>query len=241
MNFCIKCGNQLKPNARFCGKCGEIVLQDIPSEQSQIAASAFCISCGNSISPGIKFCTVCGTPVPVTPPSTTFNAPLPFAPQEPNKYVGIQEQKVQKSPKKKGKAFLIISLSVITIICLVCLGLYFFGIYKPNSEASLAALYADEKYDPVKIDSAANVVENIFATSDTIKLARILSPSSLEKRRQYFSELLPHMSAFANDFKTRKLLYATARFAVYEFTSDGSKYTAEFCLGDNGKWLLMSF
>jgi len=29
MNFCIKCGNQLKPDARFCNKCGE------PTDQNQ--------------------------------------------------------------------------------------------------------------------------------------------------------------------------------------------------------------
>jgi len=27
MNFCAKCGSQLKPDARFCGRCGEIINQ----------------------------------------------------------------------------------------------------------------------------------------------------------------------------------------------------------------------
>ena len=31
MNFCPKCGNQLKPDARFCGSCGENI---IPAQQS---------------------------------------------------------------------------------------------------------------------------------------------------------------------------------------------------------------
>ncbi len=37
MNFCIQCGNQLKPDARFCGKCGENITlpsQDISSVNS---------------------------------------------------------------------------------------------------------------------------------------------------------------------------------------------------------------
>jgi len=34
MNFCTKCGNQLKPGARFCGSCGESVSQSLQSTAS---------------------------------------------------------------------------------------------------------------------------------------------------------------------------------------------------------------
>ena len=40
MNFCTKCGSQLKPNARFCGSCGENINTpqfNEPAEQTRIA------------------------------------------------------------------------------------------------------------------------------------------------------------------------------------------------------------
>ena len=243
MNFCIKCGNPLKPTARFCGKCGEILSQVDQPVQPQPVATLVCNSCGLAILPGVKFCTTCGSPAsgsPSAPPVRTL--PPVVKPSKPakQKVVRKQQQEGRKPAKKRVLGVLKIAASIIIIGGLIVAGIYFFGSYRGGG-GSLEALYVEEKYDPVKIDSAATVVENVFAASDTSGLAKILSPSSLGQKRQFFAALLPHMPVFAKDFKTRKLLYATARFAVYEFTSAKGKFTAEFCLGDHGEWMLMRF
>lgn len=240
MSFCIKCGNQLKPNARFCGKCGEIIIQTV-QQHPTLTAFPLCGFCGSVISPGVKFCTICGTPVSVSYQSTPQKMSQTLSDPLPNQVNSSRQQLVQKGPQKKRSKVFSLVVSIIVTFCIIAAGLYFFGVYKPNNADTIMALYQNEKYDQVKIDSAANVVENIFATSDTARLAKILSSNSLKKYRQYFAELKPHMSAFASDFKARKLRYATARLAVYEFSSKDGKFTAEFCLGDNGKWLLMRF
>ena len=240
MNFCIKCGNQLKPEARFCSNCGETTShnQDVNQPKTSLPV---CISCGAALRPGIRFCTNCGIPVQVSSAPTSPPGPQPIMRPEPSQKTVNQKQAIRNVPRKRGMKLLKITLSVLAVGCIVVAALYFWGVHNTKSNVYLSALYADEKYDPAKIDSTAQVVEKVFAASDTIGLAKILSPTSLAQKRQYFRELTPYMPAFASDFKTRKLLYATPRYAVYEFTSKGGKFTAEFCLGDNGKWLLMRF
>ncbi|MCX6251259.1 MAG: zinc-ribbon domain-containing protein [Bacteroidetes bacterium] len=238
MNFCTKCGNPLKPTARFCGKCGETVIQVIKPEQPEPVATPVCSSCGSVLIPGVKFCTNCGSPVAGSTSVPPVSVPPPFVkPGKPPKPI----KQGKKPPKKRIMILLKIAASIVIIGGLTVAGIYFFGTYDPGKKGSLAALYEVDKYDPVKIDSAATVVESVFAASDTSGLAKILSPSSLKQKRLYFAVLLPHMPAFARDFKTRKLRYATARFAVYEFSSNRGKFTAEFCLGDHGQWMLMRF
>jgi len=127
------------------------------------------------------------------------------------------------------------------IVCISVVVIFFLGTFNPDTTSSRVSLYEEPKSDNVKIDSAAGTVETLFATSDTAGLAKILSPTSLAQRRQYFSDLKPYMPAFGKDFRSRKLLYATPRFAVYEFISANGRFTTEFCLGDNGQWMLMSF
>ena len=236
MNFCTKCGNQLKPDARFCGKCGETILQNVQPPQPQPAAPELCNSCGAILAPNVKFCTGCGKDANtatdfVSEPSVPVAAgPSPAT------------STYAKSPKKKKTIKLLAyATSTIILLALAVLAVYFFGTYNPDPNASLDALYVEEKYDKVQIDSAANIVETAFVNADTVKLAQILSPSSLEQKRPFFKELQPHMASFGNDFKTRKLLYATTRYAVYEFSSAEGTFTAEFCLGDGGKWNLMRF
>jgi len=96
-------------------------------------------------------------------------------------------------------------------------------------------------YEIERPDSAAKAVEEIFSASDTNQLAKILSPVTLEKRRPYFPQLIEYMSAFAADFKTRKLQLVRARYAVYEFKSLRGKFLVEFCTDSSGRWVLMNF
>lgn len=54
---CTKCGFELKPGAKFCGKCGTFVA--VSSSTTVVC----CPSCGADLKPGAKFCGKCGTPI----------------------------------------------------------------------------------------------------------------------------------------------------------------------------------
>lgn len=51
--FCIKCGNELPDDAKFCSKCG--------AKTNVINDSPVCPNCGNKLLDGAAFCTKCGT------------------------------------------------------------------------------------------------------------------------------------------------------------------------------------
>lgn len=69
-NKCQKCGNSLKPNAKFCPVCGSKVgetpvpVNEIPATEEP---SNKCQKCGNLLKPNAKFCPVCGNKVGETP------------------------------------------------------------------------------------------------------------------------------------------------------------------------------
>jgi len=78
MNFCTKCGIQLKSDASFCSNCGEKVMPVVQSPESIPPVIPTICSCGAPINPGVKFCTTCGVTVskttaaqPVTKPQNT--------------------------------------------------------------------------------------------------------------------------------------------------------------------------
>jgi predicted nucleic acid-binding Zn ribbon protein len=48
---CPKCGSEVKPDSKFCVKCGFNL---------EMAANAACPKCGKAIAPGNQFCTGCG-------------------------------------------------------------------------------------------------------------------------------------------------------------------------------------
>ncbi len=252
MNFCTHCGNQLKPDAKFCSKCGQLVKEEVKPLPVTPPQQPLCSKCGTPLVPGVKFCTTCGRPAqiatvqpppPVRPAAANIppvQAPPPVSLPPPQRVQAPQSGDPPK--KKKGKKILVFAVSAIVLLVAAGAALYFFGTFEPKeSSADLSALYEEEKYDKVKIDSSAAAVESVFLAADTVKLAEILSPATLEQKREFFDELKPHMAAFGNDFKTRKFLYATARFAVYEFNSADGTFTVDFCLGEDGKWKLMRF
>ena len=261
MNFCTKCGNQLKPDARFCSKCGEVLKPPFPKTNQNPAGDQLCRVCGVRANPGMKFCISCGNPLTaLPPPPPAFSKPPPIPPPQPPLrqtpppvptafQPGPQLPPGRIKPfKKKSHALLKIIASVLIIGGLTIAGLYYYGSYEPGTATGsiedVEALKAEKQVlinTLVQTDSAALVVEDVFNRADTAGLAKILSPTSLGLHRQYFAKLLPHMPAFAGDFKNRTLKFSNERYAVYEYTSAKGKFTAEFCLGDNGKWMLMRF
>ena len=62
MAQCVKCGNDLKPGAKFCMKCGTPVSAPVNQVKS-VETVAVCPQCGKPLKPGAKFCMGCGAPV----------------------------------------------------------------------------------------------------------------------------------------------------------------------------------
>ena len=54
---CINCGAELRPNAKFCAKCGATVSTP---KTAATPAAATCPNCGQNLKPGAKFCSKCG-------------------------------------------------------------------------------------------------------------------------------------------------------------------------------------
>lgn len=82
MTQCTKCGAELRPDRKFCGRCGA------PSADSQAVPQAAipCVRCGIAVKAGRKFCSGCGTPVAaeaatLSPVTTPAPSPAPVAPE----------------------------------------------------------------------------------------------------------------------------------------------------------------
>src|SRR5262245_11534497 len=58
---CASCGKTNRPNARFCGGCGQ-------------SLAPRCARCGSENAPDAKFCDACGTPLPTAPWSGEVSA-----------------------------------------------------------------------------------------------------------------------------------------------------------------------
>lgn len=156
MSHCTKCGNLLKPNAKFCGKCGETVKSELPPVQQPAIAVETCKSCGAAIVPGIKFCTVCGAPVLI--PATKIHQPVVVqAPVSSN--TGSQKKRVVPSVKKRKKKSWIISGLLIVLFVGVFAAAWFY-LKEGNIESS------DE--DIIRPEYTAHPVVN-GATSEETK------------------------------------------------------------------------
>lgn len=64
-NECLRCGAELKTNAKFCHVCGGKIEGRKVASTSVLTPvdSKNCTFCGNSIKPDQKFCTYCGTEI----------------------------------------------------------------------------------------------------------------------------------------------------------------------------------
>ncbi len=95
---CPKCSNQLKDNAKFCGKCGTKIEAALPKSEGNA-----CVSCDNPLKPNAKFCGKCGSKQPVV--EQTANKPA-ASDENPNKgYIVWEMQPGQVAMKLSEKIF----------------------------------------------------------------------------------------------------------------------------------------
>lgn len=83
MPFCMKCGSQLKPTDKFCGKCGypvQLMPQNTTSEieiqnitVSHLPSEIICLRCGTKHKLKDKLCWNCGCPNPPQTGQSRFN------------------------------------------------------------------------------------------------------------------------------------------------------------------------
>ena len=72
---CPQCGSAVMAGMRFCGNCGQVMLQ--------APAGVACPSCGSPVAPGTKFCGECGAIIQSAPAQPASPAPPPPAREAP--------------------------------------------------------------------------------------------------------------------------------------------------------------
>lgn len=125
--ICSKCGNEVRPGARFCGSCGSPIEELQPAEPV-IEEQTTCPHCGKPIRKDAKFCPSCGlsipaaaeaaqTPVPSEPPP---GAPVP--PPPPSSAVSMEAPPPKRSAFSRYWWLILIGI----ILCLASLAVVFF-------------------------------------------------------------------------------------------------------------------
>ena len=123
MSFCPKCGSPLKPEARFCGKCGSRV--SIPEENKHQSSqtSLDCHTCGAKLTQYQKFCVLCGNNVQieekVAPASIDIESAFPAQ-------KNINQNTRQKLPAGKRPKSLIIFTLLFALIALLAAGTWYY-------------------------------------------------------------------------------------------------------------------
>lgn len=238
MKYCTHCGNALKPEARFCGKCGQVLQGLHPPELSQKTTQSSCPVCCNPVTTGSRFCKSCGNPLVSASAGTGNLRPAATIVQ-------------QVSPAKRKRKWVRVLLTLFLMVPGVVVLFYFLSTFEKQPDdvsvmpepVSLTESQPDTltEYAVSSIEDIAQTAEQVFLQADTSGLARILAPTTLGRQRAYFAALQPHMKAFGEDFRNRKVLYANELFAVYEFECSRGKFTVDFCLGEDGTWKLMRY
>lgn len=138
---CPACGASVKEGAKFCGKCGSKFDAE-PSPQAETVdetvafasvgmpsepADIICASCGTRLAAGKKFCNSCGTPVNSdtveSPRQTSLNQTPSVDDDGATRIVGRAAAMSDKSPKKKKKTGLVVTLVALISLLLVAGGI----------------------------------------------------------------------------------------------------------------------
>lgn len=264
MSFCIKCGNEIIPGKKFCRHCGTpaITISNgarCPACKTETNSDdKFCKSCGFLLKPVPVRADNKPPEIPAYERTISYSQPVSNPPED--KTTGIPPPfLVPKQGKKKGyfgKILIILAL----LIGIGAIALYFSadlfdksgtnatgeltgtdipGIVSITDSISGNNLTQISSGNPLEV---AELTEKAFASADTNLLKQILTAQSLETYSAAFKEIQPYMAEYAKAFGNRKLVMSNNIYAVYSFTDEtGTKYTAEFALGDEGKWKLIRF
>ncbi len=95
--------------------------------------------------------------------------------------------------------------------------------------------------ETAEMKTAAAEVEAAFVSGVPANVLTALSPESRAFYGDGIEIIAPDMVAFGNDFKTRKLIYATENYAEYAFTSNNETYTVAFARQQDGTWKMTRF
>ena len=118
MNFCTKCGNPLKPEAKFCGKCGSVIGSK-SVEPPPVVNNLLCPNCSAVNSVGVKFCTTCGASF------TKVQPPQPIAKTTNAKVVPPKHSPLASKPKKRRKPLYILVFSIILLLAMGAVGWWY--------------------------------------------------------------------------------------------------------------------
>jgi len=110
MPFCDSCGSEIHPGKKFCGKCGAKV---------SLHAAATCPGCQKPVTGSEKYCAYCGTSLPMGLP--TAKAPV-------NTGSGTLNKPAEHKKSKNRRGCILKTLvSLVVLIVLVLVGLYYLG------------------------------------------------------------------------------------------------------------------
>ena len=172
---CIKCGNELSANAKFCGKCGTSTanMEAAPSASNNASpvGSTVMLGAAAEVHDEEKTVILGANPIaqaPVQPQPMNMQA-MPVQNQQNKK------DKKQKKEKKKGKAGLVIALVLIVLLAAGGGGFAFWWLNLPVNKMSAAWNKGD-------IDSAIDIYNEIEDDDEAIEKAQ-------EKALAHISEL----------------------------------------------------
>lgn len=249
MPVCKNCGKENLQEARFCNNCGTVLTIEPKT----------CAHCGKILEEYEKFCSACGKQVNIEKPVHEPTPPPPVPTPA-------------KKKKKGCLGCFFKGILILILILVGAIAVIYFttdwidqfmkewdkikientgsgsssGTLSPETKtpasSATEAPSGISKTDSKNIQAIAGAVEEVFAKSDTVALKSILTEASVEKYRGVYAEILPYMQDYAKAFKSRKLIWSNAFYAVYSFRDDqGTSFSAEFALNKDGNWKLVRF
>jgi hypothetical protein len=146
---CPKCGSPLRPGAKFCGNCGNVISTPPPAPPASAspppqAGVALCPHCGKPLRVGAKFCNNCGktisaaapvgeaakpapvAPAPVAqtppPPPPPVSRPVQAVPPSSRPVAPVAAASAAKLPKRKRSVWPIVVLGLV-VVCLAAVAI----------------------------------------------------------------------------------------------------------------------
>ncbi|MFH1050544.1 MAG: hypothetical protein V1779_06385 [bacterium] len=122
-------------------------------------------------------------------------------------------------------------------------GFHFFQFISCDSGDSVSLTSLNGiKVDMKKINEAANKIEEAFASGDPKNVQMLLTEDAKSTYPDILTELdSDRMKSFANDFKNRTIVGVSEIYAEFGFPFQGTTYTVDLALQEDGSFKLMRF